>query len=131
MMQKIIFLLLALTVFVYAQSLVEVKSYMFQNYLIEKLDEKEIFIDETSLHVKGDFALLKTPPKIKDGRDSFDYFLDVDYNVCLQKEDGVWKVIYDLSRSDVPSTEEWREIQKSFPQNFPKELLSEFWQKGL
>lgn len=47
----------------------------------------------------------------------------------LGKKEGIWEVIYDLSRSDVPSAKEWKDIRKSFPKDFPKELLSDFWQK--
>ena len=109
----------------------QVESYMLENYLVEKLNDREIFIDEKNLHVKGNFALLTSPPNIEDGSDSYDYFLDVGYNVCLEKKDGKWDVIYDLSRSDVPDEKQWKDIRESFPKRFPKELLSDFWQKGL
>lgn len=130
-MKKIVVLCFAVSLFAIGADLGLVKRYMIESYLVEKLGNKEVFIDEKSLHVKGNFAILQTPPKIEDGSDSYNYFLDVGYNICLEKKDSFWRVIYDLSRSDVPNEEQWEEIRENFPKRFPKELLSPFWQEGL
>jgi hypothetical protein len=108
-----------------------VKEYMLKNYLVKKLNGKEIFIDKKSLHVKHGYALLKSPPKFKDKTNSYIYFLDTGYAICLKKERNEWIVIYDLSRSDTPDKKQWEDIKATFPKDFPKELLPEFWQKGL
>lgn len=64
---------------------VKVREYMLKNYQVEEL-HKEIYIDKASLHVKGKYALLNRPPKIKDGSDSYKYFLDTGYTLCLEKK---------------------------------------------
>ncbi len=41
------------------------------------------------------------------------------------------RVIADLTRSDVPSDEELKEIRGSFPAEIPTALLPDYWKKKL
>lgn len=108
-----------------------VKKYMLKNYGVQKIRDKEITFLEEDLKILGKHALLSKPPRIKNAQDSYKYFLDVGYNICLENQNGTWKVICDLSRSDVPSKQELEDIRSTFPKDFPKELLSKFWQERL
>jgi len=110
-----------------AALLLHVKSYVTQKYTL-KTPKYEFHIEPSALHVKGDFAMLSATPLYEDGSSiSTEYFEDIIFTLCLEKSEGKWKVIYDLSRNDVPSDEEMLEIKKEFPTNFPKELLPKFW----
>jgi len=107
--------------------LLHVKSYVTQKYTL-KTPKYEFHIEPSALHVKGDFAMLSATPLYEDGSSiSTEYFEDIVFTLCLKKSEGKWKVIYDLSRNDVPSEEEIQEIKKEFPANFPKKLLPKFW----
>jgi len=56
---------------------------------------------------------------------------DTWYVICVQKTQGRWQVIYDLTRSDVPAEAELKHIRQTFPKDFPKALLPAYWQKML
>jgi hypothetical protein len=56
---------------------------------------------------------------------------DFEMNVCLRKGAEGWKVVMDLSRSDVPSEEEIRELREAVPAGFPTTILPEFWREKL
>ncbi len=106
-----------------------VKSYVTKKYTL-KTPKYEFHIEPSALHIEGDFAMLSATPLYEDGAGiSTEYFEDIVFTLCLQKIDGKWKVIYDLSRNDVPSYKEMREIKKEFPKEFPKELLPAYWQE--
>jgi hypothetical protein len=67
-------------------------------------------------------------PVFKDGSEVIGKYLpDVGYMHCLKREKGKWKVILGLSRTDVPSDEEVREIRRSLPSDYPLSVLSDFW----
>jgi hypothetical protein len=52
---------------------------------------------------------------------------DVVFNMFLKKEGKTWRVIRDLSRTDVPSDEEQREIRRDFPKEIPVTIIPPFW----
>ena len=56
---------------------------------------------------------------------------DMDYSALLKRTEKGWKVIVDLSRSDVPSAEEVREIRRKLPADFPAGVLTGFWRGRL
>ena len=56
-----------------------------------------------------------------------DYVIDIEFQFCLKANHGQWQVIYDLSRTDVPSDQELKTIWEAFPKAFPLVLLPEFW----
>lgn len=62
---------------------------------------------------------------------STNYIDDITFSLCLKKNKNSWKIIYDLSRTDVPSNKQVKDMQNSFPKEFPKSLLSNFWQEIL
>jgi hypothetical protein len=89
---------------------------------------KPVVFKISNLRVLGDYCFIECLPVFKDGSDAVPEFLpDVGYMHCLKNERGTWKVILDLSRTDVPSDGEVREIRRSFPPDFPLAVLSEFW----
>ena len=108
----------------------QVEAYFKKTYLLSPL-ETTVAIPEQALHVKGKYAVLRAPPTLEDGSAAREYFEDIDYVVCLEKQRGTWNVIYDLSRSDVPSAKELEHIRQTFPAAFPKLLLPPFWQTKL
>lgn len=135
---KFLFSLLVLTFLLFSMSpkqdsnpeiLLHVKNYVIQNYSL-KTPKNEFHIVPSVLQVEGNFAMLSATVLYEDGSDiSTEYFEDIVLALCLEKKENVWKVIYDLSRNDVPSDEEMIEIKKEFPANFPKNLLPGFWQE--
>jgi len=52
---------------------------------------------------------------------------DVVYHTFLKREDGGWRVIHDLTRTDVPSESEIVELRRKFPAEIPRELIPQFW----
>jgi len=113
----------------HSELLLHVKNYITQKYTL-KTPKYEFHIEPSSLHVEGNFAMLSATPLYEDGSNiSTEYFEDIVFTLCLKKIDGKWRVIYDLSRNDVPSFKEMRSIKKEFPKKFPKKLLPKFWQE--
>ncbi len=52
---------------------------------------------------------------------------DVVYNTFLKRGKGGWRVIHDLTRTDVPSESEIRELRRDFPSEIPRDLIPPFW----
>jgi hypothetical protein len=52
---------------------------------------------------------------------------DVVYNTFLKREKGGWRVIHDLTRTDVPSESEIEVLRREFPAEIPRELIPRFW----
>lgn len=52
---------------------------------------------------------------------------DVVYTTFLKRGKGGWRVIHDLTRTDVPSESEIRELRRDFPPEIPRDLISPFW----
>lgn len=53
------------------------------------------------------------------------------YTTLLKKKSDTWQVVVDLSRSDVPSAEQLREIRNSIPVGFPSAVMPDFWRNLL
>jgi hypothetical protein len=56
---------------------------------------------------------------------------DMEMTCFLRRDESGWRVIADLSRGDVPSEAELREIRASFPREIPTEILPAFWRDKL
>ena len=94
--------------------------------------EKEYTISPLLVRYKDDFAYIQAIPIYTDGKYiSTEYIVDEVYSLCFEKVDSQWKIIYELTRTDVPSDEQLQEIKNSFPAQFPKKLLSTFWKDML
>lgn len=91
---------------------------------------KEIVFAEDSVQYSGSYALLESAAYYADGSVTDGEVIDLVYVLCFEKQDK-WRIIYDLSRSDVPSSEELDAMTKEFPPQFPKSLLPKFWQRLL
>lgn len=52
---------------------------------------------------------------------------DREYMLCIEKTDNGWDVIYDLTRSDVPSNEEIIAIKEALPEDFPLNSFLKSW----
>ena len=78
--------------------------------------------------VSGSFCSFEGYPLASDGGSlSTDVVADVVFETALQKVNGRWNVIYDLTRTDVPSEKELKLIRARFPEQFPTELLPDSW----
>jgi antitoxin component YwqK of YwqJK toxin-antitoxin module len=109
--------------------LLVVKNYVLKKYTL-KTPKYEFYIEPSYLNIDGKFAMLSATPLYEDGSNiSTEYFEDIVFVLCLEKKEGKWEIIYDLSRNDVPSFKEMKEIKKDFPKDFPKKLLPDFWRK--
>lgn len=105
------------------------RAYVQTEYAQKKLPKPVVFKIET-LRVQGDFAYMECMPQFNDGTEAVpDHLPDMSYMHCLQREAKGWKVILDLSRTDVPDTPEIHQIQRQLPAAFPHSLLSIFWRE--
>jgi len=84
------------------------------------------------LRVEEDFAGFEGFPVFEDGSDAIpDYLPDIVYTTLLRRDGEGWKIIADLSRTDVPSEMEMSAIRKSVPAEVPGAVLPEFWREKL
>ena len=95
---------------------------------------KPILFKVEFLRVEGDYAGFKGFPVFKDGSEVMGKYLpDIVYTTILKRQGADWRIISDLSRSDVPpeAEEEIASIQRSVPSEVPGEVLPEMWRKLL
>ena len=84
----------------------------------------------SKMEVLGDYCYFEAFPLFKDGSPMVtDYIMDIRFALCLKSSHGKWRVIYDLSSTDVPSDEQLRQIWSVFPKDFPFPLIPEFWRE--
>lgn len=107
------------------------RSYVMSKYASKPLPQPIVFkIDH--LAVAGAYANMEVIPLFNDGRYVAPQYLpDVAFNFCLRKEGASWRVILDLSRSDVPEAAEVESIKRQLPAGFPLSLLSPTWRRLL
>jgi hypothetical protein len=80
------------------------------------------------LAVSGNYANMEAIPLLKDGSYAAPTYLpDMAFIFCLEKNRAHWRVIADLSRSDVPEAAEARAIRSRLPDAFPLAVLSATW----
>ncbi|WP_395746580.1 hypothetical protein [Prosthecobacter sp.] len=106
------------------------RAFLIQEYAEKKLP-KPIVLKIEYLKVSGEYCFIECVPVFEDGSDAVpEYLPDIGYTHCLKRFNG-WHVILDLSRTDVPGAEEIAKIKKSFPGDFPMDLLTEDWRQIL
>jgi hypothetical protein len=107
------------------------RPYVVSNYTTAPLPQPIVF-KISHLSVQEPYCNLEAIPLFKDGSYmSTEYMADIAFNFCMKETAGTWKVIVDLSRTDVPSTSELRKIRGNFPEDFPLSLLSPSWRQWL
>jgi hypothetical protein len=105
--------------------------YVMSKYVSGTLRQPIVF-KVGHLQVADGYANMEAIPIYKDG--SFidpDTIPDIGYNFCLRQSGGSWTVIADLSRSDVPTSEEVGEIRQRLGGDFPRALLAPMWRRWL
>jgi hypothetical protein len=112
-------------------SLSKIRPYAVSNYSTGALPQPIVF-KISHLSVQEPYCNLEAIPLFKDGSSmSTDYMMDIAFNFCMKETAGTWKVIVDLSSTDVPEASRLRKIKSSFPEDFPMSLLSPFWRQLL
>lgn len=107
------------------------RSYVTSKYASKALPQPIVFkIDH--LAVAEAYANMEAISLFKDGRyvDS-EYLPDMAFNLCLKKERTGWRVIADLSRTDVPEAAEAQSIKRQLPADFPLSLFTPTWRRLL
>ena len=93
---------------------------------------KPILFKIEFLCVEGDYAGFEGFPVFEDGSDAIpNYLPDIVFTTILRRNGSGWKIIADLSRTDVPSEKELVTIRKSIPSDVPGAVLPEFWREKL
>jgi hypothetical protein len=97
----------------------------------KSLDQPFLFQIEF-IRVDGDYAGFEGFPVKRDGSHfAPEVTGDVVYTTFLKRTRGGWRVVEDLTRTDVPDDKEAREIRKLFPADVPTSVLPDFWRKFL
>lgn len=100
---------------------------MKQYVTTTKLPQPLVFKIER-MEVIGNYCSFQGIPLFKDGSPvSTEYMADIAFDLCLQRTKDSWRVIYDLSSTDVPSDPELKQMWGEFPKEFPSLLLPKFW----
>ncbi len=107
----------------------EMRRYLRYSGEVEKSFGNFLFKVE-ELAVQGDYAVFEGYPVDENGESSID-LPDFVYTTFLKKSGNGWEVIADLSRTDVPSDGEMREIRRTFPKGIPTEIIPEYWRQKL
>lgn len=107
------------------------RDFVAKNYTLRPLPKPIVFKIE-SLRVQGNYCHFQGFPIFKDGSDAIGpYVYDIVLSTCLKKGGNGWRVVYDLSRTDVPDAAELRQIRRAMPKDFPLTVLSRFWRELL
>lgn len=83
------------------------------------------------LRVEEGFAWFEGTPRFKDG--SYvppELIADVDYIMVLQRTNGGWRIVQDLSRSDVPSDSEAAQLRAQL-RGIPSSIIPDSWRRTL
>lgn len=108
------------------------RPYVIKKYTLASRLPQPIVFQVRRMQVLGNYCSFEAIPLFKDGSHvSTDYMMDIVFELCLKRENGKWRVIYDLSRTDVPADTEMRQIRSAFPKDFPVALLPAFWRERL
>lgn len=104
------------------------RPFVFQNYIFSKKLPQPLLFQIHRIRVSGNYCSFEAVPVFKNGTAmDTDYVMDIVFNFCLKKSGGTWRVIYDLSSTDVPSDAELKRMWNDFPKDFPHRLIPEFW----
>ena len=83
------------------------------------------------LRVDDGFAWFEGTPRFTDGSYvSTDFLADVDYIMVVQKTNGGWSVKQDLSRGDVPSDTEAKQLRAQLA-HVPTSIMPDSWRRIL
>lgn len=107
------------------------RAFVLGKYATATLPQAIVFKVE-HLSVQDNYCNFEAIPLFKDGSYiSAAYIVDIAFNFCLKKAGGGWRVIADLSRTDVPAVDEIAAIRRMLPPDFPLALLSPTWRNLL
>jgi len=107
------------------------RSFVLSKYTTGALPQPIVFRIE-HLRVQGRNCNFEAITVFEDGSNvAPKYMADIVLNFCLRKTDGEWKVIVDLSRTDVPTDAELAQIKRRLPPDFPLSLFSPTWRELL
>lgn len=105
--------------------------FVLNNYATGTLPQPIVFKIE-HLAVADGYCNFEAVPIFKDGSYvGSQYIPDIVFNFCLQKTGSSWRVIVDLSRTDVPDRAEVDKIRSSLPPDFPSSVFSPPWRRLL
>ena len=107
------------------------RSYVMSKYASKPLPQPIVF-KIGHLAVAGAYANMEAIPLFKDGRDvDSEYLPDVALNFCLKKEETRWRVIVDLSGTELPGAAEVQSIKHQLSADFPLSLFTPTWHRLL
>ena len=107
-----------------------VRSHVLSKVAMKKPPMKVVFKIE-HLNVEGETAWFEGTPRQENGSYLPDGYLpDVDYCMVVQRAKSGWKVIEDLSRTDVPGDEEVVQLKKRL-KDVPSSIMPQFWRELL
>lgn len=105
------------------------RAYVLKEYISPKtkLPQPVVFKIER-IEVIGEYCSFRAIPLSKDGSSmDTEYVMDIVFDLCLKRTKGAWQVVYDFSRTDVPTDDEFRQMWRKFPKDFPYALVPKFW----
>lgn len=107
-----------------------VRVHVLNKVAMKKPPMKAVFkIDH--LNVDGAVAWFEGTPRQENGAYMPEGYLpDMDYCMVVERTKSGWKVIQDLSRTDVPGEEELVELKKRL-KNVPSSIMPQFWRELL
>jgi len=100
-----------------------VKAYRAPRHVLFKVDQMKVL---------GKYCYFEGYAVFSDGSHVPEKYLpDVVYNTFLKRGESGWKVILDLTRTDVPSEQEAIDIRSTFPSEIPRQIVPQFWKETL
>lgn len=105
------------------------REYVIQHVATRKMPQPIVFKVDT-LRIDQGFAWFEGIPLFKDGSYATDYLPDMAYVMVLQHTSSGWRVLHDLSRSDVPDESEAVQLRKEL-QGVPDSIIPDFWRRIL
>ncbi len=104
------------------------RAFVMKNYVNPKKLPQSLVFKIERIEVMGRYCSFEAIPKFKDGSTmGTDYVMDIVFELCMERTNDTWNVVYDLSSTDVPSDPQLKVMWRAFPKEFPIVLMPKFW----
>jgi len=104
------------------------RAYTIKEYVSPTKLPQPLVFKVSTMKVLGNYCCFEATPYFKDGTPmDTKYIMDIVFLFFLERNHGKWRVMNDVSSTDVPTDSQLRQMWRNFPKDFPIVLIPKFW----